>query len=226
VAADARLANLTAHAETVRKRDRTIAREARLLVEVGREAEALERLRSNHFHVWEGEAGVRDLYVEALLRRGRTSLSVRRAAAARADFQAALLHPDNIEEGHRAGDDEPRVRYHIGLAQKALGMGKESRAAFAAVAAASGEGETSYYRGLALVELGRKAEAAPLFDALLEEGRKRRDRAEGRYLMALGLLGRGEKEAAADELRKTIGLDPNHLGALGLLAVASTGSPP
>jgi tetratricopeptide (TPR) repeat protein len=218
VAADARLQNLTAHAETVRKKDRTIARLARLLVEVGREEEALELLRANHFHVWEGEAGVHGLYVEALLRRGKKSLLAGRVAAARVDFQAALLHPDNMEEGRRAGDDEPRVRYYLGLAQKALGLGKESRAAFAAVAAAAGEGETSYYRGLALVALGRKAEAAPLFDALVEEGRKRREQAEGRYLMALGLLGRGEKEAAADELRKTLGLDPNHLGALGLLA--------
>jgi tetratricopeptide (TPR) repeat protein len=221
VAADARLANLTAHAETVRKKDRTIARLARLLVEVGRDDEALELLRANHFHVWEGEAGVHSLYVEALLRRGRTSLLAGRAAAARVDFQAALLHPDTMEEGRRAGDDEPRVQYYLGLAQKAMGLRKESRAAFAATAAAAGEGEIRYYRGLALVELGRKAEAAALFDALLEEGRNRRDQAEGRYLMALGLLGRGEKEAAADELRKTLGLDPNHLGALSLLAAVS-----
>jgi tetratricopeptide (TPR) repeat protein len=89
------------------------------------------------------------------------------------------------------------------------------------VAAASREGETGYYRGLALVELGRRAEAAALFDALLEEGRKRRDQADGRYLMALGLLGRGEKEAAGDELRKTLALDPNHMGALGLLTAAA-----
>ena len=80
VAADARLASLTAHLETVRRKDRTIARLARLLVEVGREEEALELLRANHFHVWEGEAGVHGLYVEALLRRGgsRSSRAGRR----------------------------------------------------------------------------------------------------------------------------------------------------
>jgi tetratricopeptide (TPR) repeat protein len=220
VSADQRLAAFEEHKETVRKRDRTIAREARLLVEVGREDQALERLRSTRFHVWEGEVGVHGLYVEALLRRGRKALKAGQAAAARVDFQSALGHPDNIEEGHAGADDEPRVYYHLGLAQKALGRAKEAREAFTRTASDKGEGETSYYRALALGELGRKAEARAIFDRLVEEGQARRDQAEGRYFMSLGLLGRGEKAEAFEMLRKTLELDPNHLGALGLFASA------
>jgi tetratricopeptide (TPR) repeat protein len=220
VAADQRLAAFDEHRDTVRKRDRTIAREARLLVEVGREDQALELLRLNHFHVWEGEAGVHGLYVEALVRRGRRALKAGQPAAARVDFQSALGHPDNIEEGHPGADDEPRVLYHLGLAQKALGRAKEARDSFARTAAAKGDGETSYYRALALGELGRRAEATRIFDSLVEEGQKRRDQAEGRYLTSLGLLGRGEKAEALETLRKTLELDPNHLGALGLFASA------
>jgi tetratricopeptide (TPR) repeat protein len=221
VAAEARLATLEEHRDTVLKKDRAIARYARLLVQVGRDDEGLELLRSNHFHVWEGEEGMHRLYAEALLRRGRRSLQAGQAAAARVDFQAALLHPDNIEEGHGAGDDEAVVRYHLGLAQKALGFAKEARASFSAVAATTAPGETSYYRGLALVQLGRKAEGMRLFDALVEEGAARADTAEGRYLGSLGRLGRGDTTGAAEELRKALGLDPNHLGALGQLASLS-----
>ena len=50
--------------------------------------------------------------------------------------------------------------------------------------------------------------------------RESRDQAEGRYLTSLGLLGRGEKAEALETLRKTLELDPNHLGALGLFASA------
>ena len=218
VGADARLATLESHRDTVRGRDRTIAREARLLVQVGREDEALELLRATHFHVWEGEAGVHGLYVEALLRRGRRALAAGRAAAARTDFLAALEHPGNMEEGRAVGADEPRVRYHLGLAEKALGRRKEARSGFAAAAAAAAPGETAYYRALALRELGRKAEAEAVLEEVAAEARRRQGSAEGHYLAALTLLARGDRGGAEAAVLQALRRDPNHLGALGLAA--------
>ncbi|MDE5626528.1 MAG: DUF5107 domain-containing protein, partial [Candidatus Amulumruptor sp.] len=99
-----------------------------------------------------------------------------------------------------------------------------------------------FYQGLALLRLGRDAEARGRFNRLVAFGEKhlfepvtidyfavslpdlliweddldRRNRVHCRYMMALGYYGLGKEERALRELARVEDLDHNHQGAAAL----------
>ncbi len=219
--------------ETALQRDRTVGRLARLCVILGRHDEAIDLLTKHHFHLWEGEAGMYGLYVDARIARGEARLSEGKAAEALRDFEAALKVPLDIEVWSEFTSSHPRIHYYIGLAQKALGNAAKASAHFNKAAAARGGGAMAYFGARALAELGRKEEAERAFGRLVETGRRRlaaeagRDdwgnfdvklerrarMAEAHYAIGLGLLGSGKSGEAKTEFQKVLELDPGHVGA-------------
>ena len=95
-----------------------------------------------------------------------------------------------------------------------------------------------YYRALACRRLGRQAEANELLARLTDLGRQMLTsspsagffnkfgarqpepgvRAQGHYLLALSLLGRGDLQAAQHTLEQAVRLNPSHLAACTMLA--------
>ncbi len=234
-----RIAPLEANRETVLKKDRAVARLARLCVILGRLDEAIELLTTNHFHLWEGEAGVYGLYVEARVCRAEARLAAGRAAEALADLEAALVVPPGIEVWQEFSAGRARVRYVTGLAHKALGNDAKARDAFERAAEAKGDGAAAYDGARALFELGKEEEARKRMEALASRKRggavkrkgehfrvwlrNRRNAAEAHYAAALGLLGLGKADAARAVLKKALALDNSHVGAWRLWETAERG---
>jgi len=223
-----RLEWLEERPETVARRDITRSRLARVQLLLDRPDDALETLGQGRFHVWEGERGIHEVYVEARLARGRQMLATGDAVGALREFEAAVDVPANIEVGGAAGGHLPAVHHHEGLSLLALGREAEARAAFEASAAdAVTLAEGHYWAGRSLERLGRKAEARDRFgrlaatelttvDETLPLERRMAARAalaHGHYLRALGLLGSGRDADARAQLARARALDPDDVGA-------------
>jgi tetratricopeptide (TPR) repeat protein len=230
-----RLKPLEENRETALRKDRAVGRLAWLMVMLGRFDEAIDLLSKHPFHLWEGEAGMYGLYVEARARRGEKSLAAGRAAEALKDFEAALEVPPNIEVWAEFGEGRPRLSFLMGMALRGLGKAEEAKARLEKAAGARGGGAMAYYAGRALAELGRKGEAEKVFADLAESSRRRaaairegenfhektegrRRRAEAHYAAGLGLLGLGRDAEARAEFEKAVRLDASHAGARRVLA--------
>ncbi len=245
IPAQRRLDVLERNKETVLQRDIVIARLAGLYVQTGQYEKALALLGGNHFRVWEGEAGVHSLYVDAHLLRGIQHFDKSEYKQALAAYEAALRYPDNIEVGSRVGGQLAQIHYLIGTALEALSNTAQAAQHFQqAVAAKSNPLDMRYYQGLAFLKLNKKEEAATKFDELVEAGKRTlatspatdffgnfgQERSQkmrisqAHYLIALGYLGKGDKAQAMAELEKALQLNSNHLGAMTQLSALKTNS--
>lgn len=236
VSLPARLALFEKRVETVRKRDDATWRLCALYVQTGRYDEAIEILRSHHFHTWEGGGEIHDVFVDAYLLRGLEKLRQGDAEGALADFDASFEYPRNLEIGHPLSDPaEARAHLLRAFAYRRLGDPvKEKEAYERAAAIDAGSGEFLVYRGLALRALGRTEEAAKVLDALIERGRRDLEStgtrdffekfgerlshenalARAHFLIGLGHAGRDEFDEAEKAFRKVLELDPTHVWAM------------
>jgi tetratricopeptide (TPR) repeat protein len=223
-----RLRRLTESPETVRSREITAGRLARVQLLLDRNDDALGTLGRARFHVWEGEGGMHSVYVAARLDRGRRLLANGDATAALEEFRSAVAIPANIEVGHGVGAHLAAAHHHVGLALEELGRMEEAAAAFRESAAAPAlDGEGRYFKGRSLDKLGREAEARRHFERLaatkprtVDPSRPlevRMDAREGRsgdlYARALGLLGLGRAAEARAALASALEADPDNVGA-------------
>jgi tetratricopeptide (TPR) repeat protein len=228
---ETRLLRLTESPETTARRDITRSRLARVQLLLGRADDALATLANGRFHVWEGERGVHEVYVEARLLRGREKMARGDASGALAEFEAAVAIPKNIEVGQAAGEHLAAVRYHVGLGLEALGRRDEAQAAFRASADAPALlPENHYWIGRSLEKLGRAAEARPHYERLaatrvpkLDAGQPLEQRMEAREngardqaRRALGLFGLGRTAEAQAALEKARLADAGDVLADGL----------
>ncbi len=226
-----RLALLEKNHPVVSRRDDALSREIGLLVRAGRYGRAIDLLTTHHFHIWEGGGEIHNLWAEAFLLRGRQALGRNKPDEARRDFERALEYPENLEVGPPSdGGGSPKIYFFIGAAAEAAGDRAKAEQAFEKAAGfRSGWSEQGYYRGLALRKLGREAEASGLFDGLINFARERIRTTPGmdffekfgekqsarvlearhRFLLGLGLAGKGMKSEAAEEFSRALALDPN-----------------
>jgi tetratricopeptide (TPR) repeat protein len=239
-----RLQWLQASPPTVMRREITRGRLARVQALMGRHDDALATLAEGRFHVWEGERGIHEVYVQARLQKGRARLSKGNVAGALEEFRATVPVPANIEVGSAAGSHLAAVHHHIGLALEALGRKDEAAAAFRESAASPAPlPDCHYWIGRSLEKLGRQGEARRHFERLaatlphavdasrpLEPRMDMRETmANDHYLRALGLLGLGRTAEAGTALARALEADPDHLGAALLrrsLAVAGPRAAP
>jgi tetratricopeptide (TPR) repeat protein len=243
LAPEARLEMLEKHHGIVAKRDDSLSAEIALLVELGHYDRAIELLRGHHFRVWEGGEGIHGIYVDAHLGRGRKFLAEKEPLRALRDFESALEYPHHLDVAKPArGGRSPEVFYLIGMACRALGKSEAARAAFEkSVAQPAGLSEPAYFQGLSWQRLGRRKEAADVFDRLILSAREslaksppldffakfgeresdERRRAHLHYLLGLGLRGSGREEEAHAEFREALELYPHFSRARSKLAVSS-----
>lgn len=233
--AEKRLDALLENHHVVRERDDALSREVGLLVRMGRYRQALEILKKHHFHIWEGGGRIHSIYVDAHLLYGVSLFGQGNVSRAQSHFQSALEYPENLEVGRpRHGGREAQVCCFLAEAAEVLGN-PEKRVKFLEKAASYDRGwsELSYYKASALMKLGRREEAADIFEGLLDFARgeldaapardffekfgerlsEKKRRAQWEYLCGLALLGKGEKAEARKKFRNCMELDPNHLWA-------------
>lgn len=231
-----RLAMIEQYQETTDRNDGLLARETALYVRLGKYDRAIELLGDHTFAIWEGGGGIHDVWVDALIRRGRERLRNSRHEAALEDFGLAMTWPVNLAVGRPLdGGREPEVRYYIGKTLDAMGQkdkaGEEYRLAVAAERPPVSE--LSYHQGLAFRELGDNDKAEKIFSGLASTGRRllqgqhesdfftkfgrrrsqRQMLAEAHYLVGLGELGKGNESEARKQFSLALEQDINHPGA-------------
>ena len=231
-----RIEALSRKPEVVARRDDASTRAIIVNICLGRLDEAIATLEKRHFRNWEGRSELHDVYMNALLQRGKERLGAGKPREALADFEATLRYPENLEVGPPYRDARAaEAHYWIGAAEEGLRDAAAARGAWEK-AVASSEGslpETRYCVALALRKLGREEESARIFEELLDRGRKdleaassvdyfakfgekqseRARKARAHYLIGLGYEGQGKKAEAVAEFKAVLDLDVGHLGA-------------
>ena len=245
-----RLGMLRSHHDTLAADVYTmpLASEIELLVQTGRYEQALSMMRSHRFRIWEGGEGLHTTFVDANVLRGRELVKAGEPARARAFFEAAAEFPPNLEaKKYYAGGRSCEVFYHQGVFHEGAGERSKARQAFEKAVAERqyyhSYGAPHFYRGQALKKLGRAAEAKPLFEALVERGRRELAeietstgigffakfgdlltddirRSSAHYLAGLGYLGLEDRAHASEEFSQAARLDIYNLWAKVMLSQA------
>ncbi|HNR32756.1 MAG TPA: DUF5107 domain-containing protein, partial [Candidatus Hydrogenedentes bacterium] len=94
--------------------------------------DCIDLLSTARFSNWEGHSRPHDLFVAALLSRGKTAFAQDRYEDAIRDFETALTYPENIAVGARYVLTDAEVRYWLGKALAAIGRIDDARAAWEA----------------------------------------------------------------------------------------------
>lgn len=199
---------------------------------------ALEILRTHHFRNWEGSSSLHGVYVDTCLQSAMRLLQKGEPAKALNEIRAAMEYPANQEIGKPARKDRSaKIEYCLGRVLQAMGQSQSAQEAFKNAADSSErEGsEGGYFRGLALIKVGREQEAKEFFEGMekhgqvqLEPGKeavdyfakfgeKRAERirlAQAHYMVGLARLGLSRRAEAEGSFAKALELDPSHLGAL------------
>ena len=242
VSPERRLAALEKNHDVVSTRNESFVREITVLVLSGKCDKAIDYLANNFFHVREGGGEIHDVYVDAHLLKGLESMKEKRFAKALEHFQKASEYPENLSVGRPKNDPRaPQVAYHVGVAHEALGDAQKAND-FYKIAAdqqdTSRLPETQFYQALSLKKLGREADATKVFDRLIETGKKSLAREESsdffakfgeqetrqareasaRFIIGLGLLGKGRDDEAKLEFTDAVRLNLSHVWAKYQLA--------
>lgn len=171
-----RLAFLLARRDIVAERDDATISMVTLLNETGQAESALEILHSRRFHPWEGGEGkVLRQFTQAHLQLGNNALAAGNPQAALKHFEQAMNTPDNLGEKYHPLQAKADVLYWQAQALTALDRTGEADTLLQQAAAEAGDfqnmavaeySEISYWRGLALLRLGRLRDAATFFESM------------------------------------------------------------
>jgi tetratricopeptide (TPR) repeat protein len=141
-----------------------------------RPQEALDLLTGRSYHPWEGGEGkVLRQYTTAHLLLGQKTLEDGCPDKALEHFQLAMDTPDSLGEKYHPLQAKADVTYWTAAALNALGREQEAKAKFDEAATEEGDfqdmavtafSELTYYKGLALHELGQTEKAVELFQAM------------------------------------------------------------
>ncbi|MFB3905350.1 MAG: DUF5107 domain-containing protein [Acidobacteriota bacterium] len=232
-----RLATLEKNHKVLLARKEALTREIMVLLLNGKLDQAIDYLTNNFFHVREGGGEIHDVYVDAHLLKGLQLMNEKKHREALAHFQKASEYPENLSVGRPTNDRRAaEVAYHLGSAYEALGDSETARDFYlqgAEEPVLPQWQEARFYQGLCLKKLGRDAEAQANFERLIETGRRRfaedgssdffakfgeqetrqARKASAHFIVALGLLGQGQREQARTELEQATRMNQSHLWA-------------
>lgn len=179
-----RLHIMEQHPDQIRSRDALYLRYIMMLNCAGRYQEALNALKSFHFHPWEGGEGkVSAQYRFALIQLAKHSLENHDAKSALALLTETLTYPDNLGEGKLPNVPDNEAHYYMGLAYQMLND-SENAAKYLELATTGSQEPGSvlyyndqpsdfiFYQGLAHRKLGNENAAKKAFHQLIAYGER------------------------------------------------------
>lgn len=152
----------------VKKNFNYMLKRAQYFVDIEQYDKALKILRDNTFLPWEGWRGARQVYVQALLKRGNSLMEKGKYKEAIKDFSVAKTYPKNLGTGRPAYPVFARENYFIGLCYEKMGEKELAEEYFkkAAEEDTRVSSEQAYYKALALKKLGKDKEAEEILRKL------------------------------------------------------------
>jgi tetratricopeptide (TPR) repeat protein len=231
-----RLALFEGNNETVSKRDDAFARQITVLTLAGKPEKAVEYLTGRKFNYREGSSRVRDIIIDAHLMLGKKLFTEKEYKKALEHFLLAQVPEEEAGES-RLGNRNLQVDYFIGTAYEALGNNSKARNYFTMSTGQQARNTSyiKYYQALSYSRLGKKKEAADIFNALVAEGDRQigqsssgevdffakfgereaeNARLSNAYLLkGLGQKGLGNGTAAKENLQKAVELSAGNLYA-------------
>ncbi|TKI06160.1 DUF5107 domain-containing protein [Martelella alba] len=173
-----RLELLTARLPVALKRDDIIAELLSLYNQLGQWHKAKALLLNHDFHPWEGGEGrVTGQYIIASLRQAHHLLTGGQPGEAARCLREALHYPANLGEGRLVGQTDNDIYFWLGVCAAQTGDGGQAETYFLRAAQGCGDLVESryyndqpvdylFYRGAALARLGKRQQAAEIFDAM------------------------------------------------------------
>ncbi len=220
-----RTATLEKFDEAINLRDPLLKRLISMYVQQGRYEDALGFLGKHHFHSWEGRYDVHQYWVESNIGTGDKFFAAGDYESALKHYQLSLTYPFNLEVAPQPNVIHARKEYKIATALAALGKKREARKHYKTVAAyeMAADNAYQYYRGKALVALGKQDEAGQVYQQMLtavENSKLVRQRHDShfdpgrnfealkQYKISLALEGLGREAEAENKRKQAIGQDP------------------
>lgn len=226
-----RLNYLLKHLPVLEKRDDAIIRLVELYNLTGNYNKALEILTKRHFHVWEGNDGIHDIFENAYLLQGINLLKNKQYEKALVSFRQSITYPDNLEVGKpNLPLGNVRVNYYMALAFAGLNNQKLASECINKVSQYNDRwnlSELKFYKALALKKLGKNEDAAVILNEIREfaseqlkakdetdffakfgnESQQESKMAYNYYLIGLSYLGEGNRIKANENFKKSLNLD-------------------
>lgn len=246
-----RLAFFEKYIDLVESRDDLYTEYVTLLNLNGQHEKALDGLMSHSFHPWEGGEGKTPAqYIASLCSLAKEAIRNGEFEKAVSLLERTFSYPHNLGEGKLYGAQENLQNYLLGLAYEKLNQAEKAAAYF--VKASSGLSEpqsvmyyndqppeTIFCQGLAMLKLGKKAEADMRFDKLIsyadehmndtvkidyfavslpdflvfDEDLNKKNRVHCLFMKALGLLGKGKETDTNEKFNEIFSLDKTHFAA-------------
>lgn len=253
-----RLAHLEQYPALIAERDDLLLEHITLLNHLGRYDEAMALLDSHIFHPWEGGEGkvpaqyqyARVEKAKQLLASPTTDADIRQGIKL---LTECLSYPHHLGEGKLQGAQDNDFHYLLGCAYELLGDDVQAHQHWeqaiygptepaAAMYYNDAKPEKIFYQGLALLKLGRTAEAHGRFHKLVSYGKQHlfepqvmdyfavslpdlqiwdgdlneKNRIHCLFMLALGYTGLGDKAHAERYLSEVEQMDINHQGIRAL----------
>lgn len=253
-----RLEFLSKNQSLVEERDDLYLEQATLLNLNGEFEKAYERILSRKFHPWEGGEGkVTGQYLFSLIELAKKALAENQPEQAVEHLLKTKYYPHNLGEGKLPGAQDNDADYWLGVAYNHLEKKVEARKAWEAASTGNSEPAAAwfyndalpdkiFYQGMALLKLGRTAEARSRFNKLIDYGEKHlfdevkidyfavslpdlqiweddlniRNQIHCNYLMGLGHLGLENNRKASELFHQAQAKDAFHIGILIHLRMA------
>jgi tetratricopeptide (TPR) repeat protein len=180
-APEERLSELETRNDLVEHRDDLTIETITLLNLIGQHERALGILLKRRFNPWEGGEGlVSGQYVEAHTALGRAAIEAGDFRRAAQHFQQARQYPESIGEGKHLLTLERQLDYWEGMALEGAGDIERAQELYRdASAPLQGHSVHSFYRALALRQLGHEDEAQAALKELYASAQRRSNEETG-----------------------------------------------
>ncbi len=228
----ARLKHLAKYKKVLNTWDPALSRYVKLCFECGEMDEAIYYLKSHHFHSWEGQYWIYDIYYESLRERAVVYQKKNKLSLALADLEAAVLYPENLEVAPALKDTHAHITFQMGEVYQAMANQAKAKECFEKIVKEDHPDESAgvYFQAKALDALGKPKQARIKYLSLIRWGTARAKKEEkllrylgqrnpflinfpshpamGLYQQYLGWSGLGQNGKAQQALKKALKREP------------------